>query len=168
MQRLEKAVAWMSERWRRVPVLGYLTARHLAWLHFKVAGILWAVLYGLYTPVATVNALAWPIRLSWLTVCIAGAVVGIVGLVMGAQPGERARKRGPQVELIGLIALAIGPGIYFTTQLGLVVQEGSPTRIGAAFLGYFVVAGVLARAAAVIPRFRRELHDMVPKRGNEQ
>lgn len=144
----------------------HITIRHWAWIHFKVALALWAVEYLIFAPTVTTAALG---SLRWVVfgATIVGAVISAGGLIISTQPGEWARKRGVQIELGGLIVLAIGPLVFWTTQLSFVIQRNVPewtARIPFQGLAYVVLAAAIARGVTVVPRYRRELAEMVNRK----
>ncbi len=143
--------------------LDRLTGRHWAWLHFKAAIIAWAIAYASLTPPTTAAALAAGLRWAWLGATVAGAIVSSLGMILAVQRSERAKKRGTQVELAGLSLMSVGPVVFFTTQLSFVLDRSVDDwqyRIGLVFFGYAMVAAVVARLVAVIPRYRQGLQEM--------
>lgn len=145
----------------------HLKFRHYVWLHFKLAVAAWAVVYGIATPIATAQALGSPILLAWGAFTVLGALAGCVGLIMSEQINLVTSRKGILIEVGGLSLMAVGPLIYFTTQASIFFQqsvEGWDVRFGLALLGYSLFAGVLARLAIVMPRYRLVIRDMIPKR----
>lgn len=156
-------------RFRTTPVgrwLAPVTLTHWSWIHFKVSIVVWAIFYWMFTPAATIVALDATIRITWLTCAIAGAMISVAGMLMSLRESEWMKKRGVQTEVSGLSLMAVGPLVYFTTQLSLALGPVTdliprPTdRLGTAWLGYVVLAAILGRLAVVIPRYRKEVKEM--------
>jgi len=126
-----------------------LRARHWAQIHFKVAVAAWMTVLGLYTP-ALASALLGAVVLFIVGGTIFGALVAIFGVGMSSCPGVIGR-RGYGVELAGLVSMAIGPFLYFITQIVIASNTPNGWYERGAFIAalWVIVAAVLARAAIV-------------------
>ncbi len=130
-----------------------------AWVHFKFAlGIAWPLLTLAALP-PSVNTIQQGVVYAWFGLTIVGAILSIVGIIMSAQPGK-AGVLGIPIELAGLVFLFAGPFLLFLVYMWLYFwpngTEIRPTVIG---LTWALWAGVLARSALILPRYRREAHD---------
>lgn len=141
-----------------------LTLRHWGWLHFKVALIYWANVMYRWTPVAVADTLREPYLVIWTGMTVFGGLLSIVGLVMSAQPANnRFHVVGVSIELAGLCFFIIGPIVYWTTQLSLIVTnadhlpfgERMHIRYALVCFAYAMIAAIIARILVVFPRFRK-------------
>lgn len=142
-----------------------MTPRHWGWLHFKLALFYWANVMYRWTPNAVADSLREPLLLIWTLLTCIGAVVSIVGLVMSAQPANnRFHVIGVSIELSGLCLFIIGPFVYWTTQLSILLtrSDGAPnmvtemhTRYAICCFAYAMMAAIVARILVVLPRFRQ-------------
>lgn len=75
-------------------------------------GVIWALVYLIAPPVATVNVFSTILVLLWTGTTMAGGVMCIFGLI---------RRDNLIVERFGISLLSIGPLAYALTQLGLLI-----------------------------------------------
>lgn len=116
------------------------------WLPPKFLLILWAILYGIFTPDATESVVIESIRWVWLTVTAVGAAVSVVGIFVKAAPGGN-QTLAYLLEVGGLSAAIVGPLIYFTTQVTLIVA-GDPAalaRVPLSVLPLIIASMLVAR-----------------------
>lgn len=127
--------------------------RRVAWLHFKLSLGTWAVAFMLVPPTATQSAVG---NILWLAICLTGAIVSSVGLILGFW--ARWRRLSVIIELAGLFLMIVGPFVYWTTQVSIIVEKVTPDafqqRFALAIFAWAMIAAVLARIATVFPRFR--------------
>lgn len=136
-----------------------LSLETLAWLHFKAALAVWALAYAVWTPAATTTILSIFVIGLWILFTVAGSVISMTGLIFGEQTSAHSRVRGAQFELSGIGLMFVGPFIYFTTQLSIVIGTPSDDRIGLVFFSWAMVAAVSARFIAVRKKYRRALRE---------
>lgn len=140
-----------------------LTPEHLGWLHFKIAlGLVWPIALITLTPVTLVGSLGWVVYFMAITT-LTGALVSMTGLVMSAQRGTLAVV-GLSVELAGLFFFLVGPLTYAITYGVLSVTGFGELKnvqfIPLAIFSYSMVAAIINRIVIVMPRRRREAHDV--------
>lgn len=136
-------------------------------LHAKAAAAAWAVVFFLLTP--SVLAASLGSVLTWImsAFVLVGAAVSSVGLVTAARNHEpdpsvlrgdlRRSLFGLGVELVGLVMVIVGIGLYFATQVGLAL--GLPNGVDRAALtvfAYWMAAQSIARFVSVRHRRRKE------------
>lgn len=140
-------------------VLKKLTLRNWAWVHFKLSlGVVWALTMAIWPPAGVVRTLEQPLISVWMILTIVGVLTSLVGYVM-TQTGGKAGVVGVSVELSGLSFFAVGPLIYFFTQLALALTGAWDERIALAAFSYAMCSVLAYRFVVVILRFRREAHD---------
>ncbi len=135
--------------------------RRFAWIHFKLAIASWALAFMFLPPTTTQDSIG---NYIWLGVCFIGALSSALGLTLGFR--SKWRTSSVVIELAGLSAMLVGPVIYFSAQLFLVIQGTDETfqqRFALLFFAWAMVAAVLARMATVIPRFHREKRIIVSR-----
>jgi hypothetical protein len=141
-----------------------MTLRHWGWLHFKLALIYWANVMYRWTPIAVADTLKEPYLAIWTTMTIFGGALSVVGLIMSAQPASnRFHVIGVSIELAGLCFFIVGPIVYWTTQLALLLTNADHlpldarmhTRYALCCFAYAMIAAIVARILVVFPRFRK-------------
>ena len=120
----------------------------IAWLHAKVALIVWGTCYIFKTPTGPLEELG-----RYLTVCIGlsaviGSIIGIIGLSMTTSNKYHVRHSGHAVEVSGLILAVCGLASYFVAQVALIHDE--TIRITIAAFGYAFTAFIFARIMSVM------------------
>ncbi len=136
-------------------------------IHAKAAGAAWAVAFFLATP--SVLAASLGTVLVWImsAFVLVGAVVSSAGLVIAARNQEpdpavlrgdlRRSLFGLGVELIGLILIIVGVGLYFATQFALTTAlPNGIDRAALTVFAYWMAAQSIARLVAVRHRRRKE------------
>ena len=130
-----------------------LRVDHWAWIHAKIALIVWGVTYLIYPPVGPVNELGRPLNTALALFTICGSVTGVFGLVMSTDPDPEQRQEGLAIELSGLVVALCGPLTYFVARVGLIEDEA--VRATVAAFGYTLTAFVIARIVVVTRSLKR-------------
>lgn len=144
-----------------------LNAVDWAQLHAKAAGAAWAVMLFLLTPSVVAASLGTVLVWIMTAFVLVGALVSSAGLVVSARHREpdpvqlrtdlRRSLFGLGVELIGIVLMIIGVGLYCVTQI--VLAASLPTgidRVALTVFAYFCGAQLLARLVSVRHRRRKE------------
>lgn len=127
----------------------------LPWIPFKLLLIAWAIMYGVFTPASTETILAESIRWVWLTATGVGAGVSLIGMMLQTSTVGRRKTVGYLLEVSGLALAAIGPAVYFTTQLMLsFTTAGSHVSILA--MPLIVLSAIIARLVQARGKEMRE------------
>jgi hypothetical protein len=138
--------------------------RRVAWINFKFSLMVWGIAMLFYPPLKVQealqgNAYGW-IHYAWTGMCIVGAFISIVGISMSfTHDVNKLRRRAIPIELAGLCLMIMGPVIYFTTQLSLLLgglPESFRDRLALTIFALAMVNAVIARLCQVIPRFHKE------------
>lgn len=93
---------------------------HRDYLFIYSWGAIWALVYLVAPPTATLSVFSTTLVLLWTSVTMAGGTLGVFGLIF---------KDNLLIERFGVNLLMIGPLAYALTQLGLLVF-GAVTGIG--------------------------------------
>lgn len=138
------------------------------WAVVKLLLAAWIINYILITPSATLAVIDLALLATVGVLAVGGALVSVVGIVIGAGKTDWARKRGTQFEIAGLLGLLAGPVVYFTSQLSIVLEHGPNYELRAAMLWYFaaMVIVLVTRALQVLPKYASDLREM--KRGSDR
>lgn len=138
------------------------------WAVVKLLLAAWIINYILITPSATLAVIDLALLATVGVLSVGGALVSVVGIVVGAGRTDWARKRGTQFEIAGLFGLLAGPVVYFTSQLSIVLERGPSWELRSAMLWYFaaMVAVLVTRALQVLPKYASDLREM--KRGGDR
>ncbi len=126
--------------------LSNLTRTDWGFIHFKASiGLLWLLPLLQYSNLrrGVVTDFLWVL----CVITFIGFWVSVVGIVMSAQKYE-VRRRGFQVEMVGICLLGSGPVVYMLMQLGVWLDTGHSTLLAIAF-GYVMFAAILARGIMV-------------------
>lgn len=134
--------------------IGRMTARHWAWLHFKVAlGLGWGSAI-LFSPPPSISAVIQADTLQvWAIGTILGALVCIVGIFMTLSYSERWKIRGLSVEIVGLILMGGGPFQYFLLQVGFLIDGDFINRYQLTWFAYSMLAAIIVRGVILVPQF---------------
>lgn len=129
-----------------IQAFGRLTRTDWAFLHFKASiGIM------LMVPISQLESIKDATNqlfiVAWLGVTLLGFWISLVGLVLSAQRGS-TRRRGFQVEMIGLILLLSGPVVFLLIQAGLWHTTGRDRGLAMMFC-YVIASAILARMVMV-------------------
>lgn len=120
-----------------------------AWLHAKLALIVWSVLFLVFTPGKIETALGWLIAGLVSVAVLAGVVLSVCGLLVSLSSNIRSTLRGINIELAGLWTALGGLGGYFTTQLFLASQPEGDQRIALTAFAYAMTSMLLVRIVLV-------------------
>lgn len=122
---------------------------HWAWLHAKVAIMVWAVLFFMYTPFQLQELLEYTIIGLVSFVIVFGVGASIVGLFMSFSKYTIVARRGENIEIAGLSLALAGPIVYFIARVWLIfsIQDGQGIPIAA--LAYAITAFLLVRIIIV-------------------
>lgn len=142
--------------------LGRLTRVDLAFLHFKVA--LAALLFGAYLQSPSFRgSIGGIMLLVWIVMCMAGLIVSVYGLLLGAQT-ETVRHKGFRWELVGLWLLLGGTAAFMLVQLGLALTPGAKNwSLVGIFFPWVISAAIMARMAMVRSAERTVLYTFPQK-----
>lgn len=130
-------------------LLRRLRPDQVAWLHAKLALVVWAVLFLLFTPQKIESALGWLIAASVSGVVFFGILTSVVGLVLTLSTNIRRTLRGINIELAGLWSAIGGLGGYFITQVFLAFGPEGDQRIALTAFAYANAALLLVRIVLV-------------------
>jgi hypothetical protein len=141
----------------------------VAHLHAKAAGAAWAVMLFVLTPSVVAASLGSVLVWIMTAFVLVGAIVSSTGLVVAARETQsdpvllRADLRrslfGLGVELVGIVMMLVGIGLYCVTQA--VLSASLPTgadRVALTVFAYYAGAQLGARLASVVHRRRKEAH----------
>lgn len=125
-----------------------LTWVDIAFLHFKAA-----LAFMLYVPLlqspSFLKGVTGMFFVIWLCVTVAGFLVSIFGLILGAQR-ESTRHTGFRWEMVGLWLILAGPAAFLGSQIGLWLTPGVKDPSGLAIMfPYLIIAAILARMAMI-------------------
>jgi hypothetical protein len=159
---MTKALQYLASIPGRLPTaLARVPGRNWAWAYFKAAVAAWALSLLLNQP-KLVTATAQPafVRV-FLSLCIIGAVISIIGMIMSSQYGRWIQPVGVVVELSGILLAMIGPLCYGITQVSILAYgtDSDTSRLHLVFLAHALFAGLFARGYVVARRFWREATD---------
>lgn len=130
-----------------------LRVDHWAWIHTKIALVVWGVTYLVYPPVGPVNELGRPLNAALALFTICGSVTGVFGLVRSTDPDPEQRQEGLAIELSGLVVALCGPLTHFVAQMSLIEDEA--VRATVAAFGYTLTAFVIARIVVVVRSLKK-------------
>ena len=128
---------------------------HWAWLHAKVAIMIWAVLFFMYTPFQLQELLEYTIICLVSSVIVFGVGVSIVGLFMSFSKYTTWARRGENIEISGLSLALAGPIVYFLARVWLVFSINDGQGIPIAALAYSITALLLVRIVIVVTHRKR-------------
>lgn len=143
-----------------------LNAVDVAQLHAKFAAAGWAVAMALFTPDLIQASLGSVLVWMMTGFTLIGALTSSAGLIVAARTPEtdpsrlrvdlRRSLRGLGWELVGLIIMLVGVGLYWLTQTVLSTGPGGDQRIALGWFAYFTSAMLISRLASVLHRRRKE------------
>lgn len=128
---------------------------HWAWMHAKVALLVWAILFLAFTPTKVSAALDIILASSISFTTIIGVVISIVGLFQAMSLNIEKAKRGTNLELAGLWVALIGPVSYFATQFFLSFGPDGDQRIALTAFAYAVSSFVYVRIVLILEHRKR-------------
>lgn len=136
-------------------------------LHAKAACAVWAIVLFTMTPDVLAGSLGTVLVWIMTGAALVGSVVSSIGLVIAARDPEhepallrvslRRSLRGLGVEMVGLILVLVGIGLYWLTQAVLSLGPGGSQRSALALFAYFAGAMTIGRLVAVVHRRRKEM-----------
>lgn len=155
-----------------IPVrLGRLRSRDIVWLAFLAQMGVWAILYKVFIPITTVQVFDNYLINAWLAATFIGAVTASAGLILAVQRSDWARKRGVQIELAGLLIFLLGPFLYATTQLSIVLDPPPGAEVAAripfVLFCTAMVTVVFSEVVRLGSRYKKDLAQM-RVRGSKQ
>lgn len=130
-----------------------LRVDHWAWIHAKLALIVWGITYLIYPPIGPLKELGRPLNTTLALFAIGGSITGIYGLIRSTNENPEDGQEGLAVELAGLVIALCGPLTYFVAQVSLINNES--VRATVAAFGYAMTSFVLARIVVVFRALRR-------------
>lgn len=143
-----------------------LNAVDVAQLHAKIAALGWAIAMFLFTPNVLAATLGSAFIWAMTGFMLVGTLISSTGLIMAAREKEtdpvllradlQRSLRGLGIELIGIILMIFGAGLYWVTQFVLTFGPDGDQRIALGWLAYLVAALLLTRLASVLHRRRKE------------
>ena len=119
-----------------------------AWLHAKVALLLWGTLFLFFTPTKIETALGFLAFLVALSIII-GTVTSIIGLYISISQNVDTARRGVNIELAGLYVLLSGPLAYTLTSAFLIFGPEGDQRLPVTALAYAICAFIWIRITLV-------------------
>lgn len=133
--------------------------RRAAWLNVKLGFIAWGFVMMFRPPTPILEIQGQVFQYIWTGLVVIGATMGAVGICisMTLNPSLIRRVSVP-LELSGLGLMAIGPVVYFISQLGLLTSDvpySVDQRLALVLYAYIVIAYTIARFCMVAPRFHR-------------
>lgn len=121
----------------------------IAFIHAKLAVIVWAILYMLYAPIPVIEELGgWLVIFSG-TIAIIGSCIGICGLFISNTGDVKKRIQGSVMELSGLYICLCGPVSFAITALYLAITLDLPRAYPFTGLAYALSAFTLSRIITV-------------------
>ena len=99
---------------------------HIAFIHAKLALILWGVLYAIWPPIQLVNELGYTLVYISAGFSIIGSLAGIAGLIMSDSKVLKRRYQGLIIESAGLLVALCGPLTFFVTIAYLILEFDDP------------------------------------------
>ena len=134
--------------------------RKTGWLLFKLAMLGWSIAIMIVPPTAVFGLYDTIFHYAWTSLSALGAVLGAVGIILSMNPDLYfVRKYAVPVELAGLSSMAIGPFVYFLTQLNLMLSDlpdSFQQRFALTWFSLSMLMVVAARLLMVAPRLHRE------------
>lgn len=122
---------------------------HIAFIHAKLALILWGVLYAVWPPVQLVNEIGYTLVYISAGFSIFGSIAGIVGLIMSDSKVLKRRYQGLIIESAGLLVALCGPLTFFVTIAYLILEFDDPQGHSFAAISYALCASFLSRIVVV-------------------
>ena len=128
---------------------------HWAWLHAKVAFIIWATLILIYTPVRVADVLGFVLVIAMCSVIILGMLISIFGLFGSLSNKASVARQGVRLELFGLWLSMGGPFAYMATQIYILTQPNPGDRSAQVVLAYLIMAFLLIRIVIILSHRKR-------------
>lgn len=134
--------------------------RRVSWLLYKLMFLGWAISIMLVPPIPVIEIQTATFHYIWTSLVALGSIVSSVGICVSMTLNPHLIRRvAVPLELSGLTLMIIGPGIYFLTQLNLLLSDlpdSFQTRFALNWFVLIVFTSVVARICMVAPRFHRE------------
>ncbi len=137
-------------------VLKKLRPDHWAWLHAKLAILVWAILFYIYTPYTVSNVLQYVITLLISIFTVVGILISVIGLSLALSNSISRSRHGTNLEISGLWLALTGPLVLCLAFFWIAFDENNGAFTVLASLAYAVFALLLVRLVIVMS-FRKKV-----------
>ncbi len=138
------------------PFYKKLRPDHWAWLHAKLAIVVWAISFYFFTPHSINIVLHYTLATLISVFTIVGLLISVVGLCMALSSSLNRARRGTNLEIAGLWISLTGPLSFFLTLLYIEIGTGQNQLTPFVALGYVAFSVLLVRLI-IVRTFRKKV-----------